>query len=389
MQHSVIAQPAHRRPKGLHSQLADLLGAPGARVALLPGTATAAWEVALSNTLSPGDRVLVLRNGPFSDKLAALARLLGLEVSTVAVPWGQAVPAATVARHLARDTGGAIRAVLLAHVETGTGVSNDVAAIRAALDEAGHKALLGVDVVGSAGAMAVALDAWRADLAVATSRLGLTQAPGVGIVVMGPRAESALAGAAGPRSFFDLRDPLAGDGTALAPRVLRRLAGAVADLDAQGRQAVVGGVRRLAEAVRAAVAAWGLETVAEGDARPADTVTAVALPRHVDGRAVARLARERHGCTLGAGLGALEGRALRLFHPVPGAEADVLRDLAVTELALVACGMRLALGAGVAAAQTVLSDGVPKTPHLRLVDERGVRSSGRAKTVGSGPVTKE
>lgn len=371
MHHTAIAPSAHRPPPGVHSGIAALLGAPSARIALLPGTATAAWEVALSNTLSQGDRVLVVRNGPFADRLAALARLLGLEVESVAAPWGAPVSSAALTRRLGRDTGGAIRAVLLCHVETGTGAVNDVAAVRQALDEVGHGALLGVDVVASAGGMAVDLDLWRADLGVASSRLGLMQPPGTGIVALGQGARAAVGTARGPRSFFDLRDPLTGDGTALGPRALRRLAEGVATLHRAGPGAVQARVRRTAEAVRAAVAAWGMSTVAAPGTALADTVTAVALPRHVDGRAVIQTARARFGCALGAGLGSLDGRAIRIFHGGAVDGAVVLQALAVAEMALLESGARLVLGAGVAAAQARLCDGPPAGPRLHLVQRSG------------------
>jgi alanine-glyoxylate transaminase/serine-glyoxylate transaminase/serine-pyruvate transaminase len=352
---------------GLHA----LFGSHEAAVTVLPGTATAAWETALGNTLSPGERVLVVRNGPWGVKWAALCTLMGLEVEILDVPNGQPAPVHEIARRLGRDLTDAVRAVLVTHVETATGAVSDIAAVRRAIDESFHEALLMVDCTASLGAMPVGMDALAVDVAVAASRNGLAALPGVAVVALSAKACAAAAAATGPRSVADLRATAPGS-VAVPHDLPEALTDALrSGLDmalTEGPDRAAARHRRLAEGVRRAVAAWGLDTVAEPGAT-ADTVTAVQVPRHVDAREVIRIARERFRCTLGSGAGALSGRAFRLFHAGATDEGSVLAALAATEMALAEAGVRLTFGEGLGAAQAFWAEGRAVPRRLRIAAE--------------------
>lgn len=346
------------------ADLALVLGAEAAAVTLLPGSATAAWETALGNTLSPGDRILLVRNGPFSARWAGLAEVLGLDVEIIDLPWGQGSAAEAIGRRLGADTADTIRAVLVTHAEAATGTATDIAAVRRAIDESFHDALLMVDLTATAGASPVHLDAWGIDLAVAGGRHALLLPPPVAMIAANPRARLAMRAATGPRSVADLRHGSVApaglpDGAAAALR---------AGLDAllaEGTGVAARRQARLGLAVRRAVAAWGLDTATLPGALPADTVTAVALPRHIDARAVIRVAAERWRTALGSGLGPLAGRVFRIHHGTDA--AAMLSALAVAELALAEAGHPVSFGCGVAAAQAVLGEARPLLPALSVV----------------------
>ena len=348
---------------GILADLRRVLGSANAAVSLLPGTATGAWETALCNVLHPGDRVLIARNGPFSGRLAALLRLMGCVTEIVDAPWGHPVPVAALARRLGQDAGGAIRAVIGVHVETATGTASDIAAMRRALDEAGHDALLMVDAVASFGAAAPQMDACGIDLCVAGGSRGLLGRRGVAMVAAGPRAAAAMGG---PKAgAVDLR------GQAMpfplpAPLLLDLRCG-LDRLKEEGLASAAARHRRLAAAARAAAAAWELDPVTVEGSACADTVTAVTLPRHVDARTVIRIARERYRATLGALPSPFEGRAFRIDHADAADEAALLALLAVTELALAEAGLRIGFGTGIAAAQGVLAPARPAAPRFGVV----------------------
>lgn len=359
-----------RAPQALRDGLfADLRGALGARdahVSLLPGTATAAWEAALATLLRPGERVIVVRNGPFSGRLAALVRLLGLDAEIVDVPWGQGAPVAALARRLGRDIDGAIRAVILAHVETATGVASDIAAVRRAMDESFHDALLMVDLCASFGAGAPRMDGCAIDLCVAGGSGGLPGRPGLAMVAASPRARAMMdrIAPARPAGTPDLRRALPYD---LPAPLLLDLRRGLDRLLEEGCEAAARRLARLALAARRAGDALGLDLVAEPGAEPAEGVTALKVPRHVDAREVIRIARERYRTSLGAMPGPLDGRAFRIDHRATPDETALLALLAVTELALAEAGARIAFGAGIAAAQATLAPCRRTTARLGLV----------------------
>lgn len=340
----------------LLDDLRPVFGSRDARIALIPGSGTAAWEAAITSTLSPGDKVLMARHGAFSTLWAEMAERLGLVVEAVNAPWGAPCPTAEFGCRLGRDRHGEIKAVFVTHNETATGVTSDVAAVRREMDASFHDALLFVDGVSSIASIPFDMDAWGVDLAVTGSQKGLMAPAGLGIVAIGPKAVAAMETSVSRRSYLDvnaiLRAHEAGSFPHTPPApVLYSLRAALDRLAEEGLPAVFARHRLLACGVRAAVAAWGLATVAEDARASSDTVTAIRTPDGIDAREVIATARAHYNCFFGAGLGPLDGRAFRIGHLGDLNEGSVLSALALAELALVRSGVRLALGSGVAAAQ--------------------------------------
>lgn len=338
--------------------LRAVFGTRDGAVVIYPASGTGAWEAALVNVLAPGERVLAFNHGHFSDLFARTARNLGFVVDEVPLRWGQELPPAEVEARLAADRGPRrYAAVLVVHNETSTGVTSDIGAIRAAIDRAGHDALLIVDTVSSLASIEFRFDEWRVDVALTGSQKGLMLPPGLGIVCAGPRALARAEQGGSPRNFFDWR-PIVRDNAAgffpytPATLLLFGLREALRMLvEEEGLEAVYARHRFLAEGVRTAVAAWGLAILCEQPAHYSNTLTAVVMPDGVDSDAVIRTARERFGLSLGVGLGRIKGRVLRIGHLGALNELEVLATLGGVELALSECGVALELGSGVAACQ--------------------------------------
>lgn len=377
----VVPMQDHRAPEftallmPLLEDLKPVFGTAEGTVFLLPGSGTGAWEAAIANTLAPGDRVLMARHGTFSTLWAEMAARLGLDVDVVDAAWGAPCPVADFTRKLADDTAGAIRAVFVTQNETATGVGSDVAAVRAALDACGHKALLFVDGVSSIASVPFRMDAWRVDLAVAGSQKGLMCPAGLGVLALSPRAMALLEQARMPRAFFHLGDMVrayaAGSFPYTPPApILHGMRAALDRLAAEGLENVFARHHRLASGVRAAVKAWGLRSVAESAACASDTVTAIYTPEGVDARQVISIARERFNCYFGAGLGPLAGRAFRIGHVGDLNEGMCLSALGIAEMALAAAGAKVPFGAGVAAAQAIYAQ-----PVARIAAQPGAQDS--------------
>ena len=359
----------------LFADLRTVFGTQSGEVFLLPGSGTGAWEAAITNTLSPGDRVLMARYGQFSMLWVEMAQRLGLEVEVVDVPWGAGVPAKEFARRLGADRHGAIKAVFVTHNETATGVASDVAAVRRALDESLHDALLFVDGVSSIASMEFQMDDWGVDLAVTGSQKGLMLPAGLGILAVSEKAMAATRGASMRRAYFDLADMARFNADGYFPytpptplfhglkRALDRL------LREEGLDTVIARHRRLAEGVRRAVSAWGLELVAEHRSLYSDTVSAIRVPHDIDAREVLRVAYEDYATSFGSGLGPLAGKVFRIGHLGDLNEGMCLTALSVAELSLTRAGVRVPLGAGVAAAQEWYLQSAPRVAHLSVAAE--------------------
>jgi alanine-glyoxylate transaminase/serine-glyoxylate transaminase/serine-pyruvate transaminase len=351
----------HRAPDfgdltlSLFEDLKRVFGTTTGRTMLFPGSGTAAWEAALTNTLCPGDRVLIARCGHFSTLWAQMAERLGFEVEAIDLAWGAGVPATEIGRRLGDDVAGRIKAVLVVHNETATGVASDVGAVRAVMDAAYHDALLFVDGVSSVGSMPFRMDDWRVDLAVAGSQKGLMLPPGLGVLGVSDKAIAASRTATAPRAYFRFEDMLRMNADGYFPYtppipLLHGLRAALDRLFDEGMETVFARHRRLAEGVRAGVRAWGLEIVAEHPSLCSDTVTAIRMPQGVDARVVVRAAYERYNTSFGGGLGPLATKAFRIGHLGDLNEVMVLAALASAEMALMDCGVRIEPGAGVGAA---------------------------------------
>lgn len=341
-------------------------------VLLFPGSGTGAWEAAITNTLSPGDRVLMARHGQFSVLWAQMAERLGLQVDLIDVPWGAGAPVSEFARKLGADRSGEIKAVFVTHNETATGVTSDVAAVRRVMDEAFHEAMLFVDGVSSIGCLPFEMDAWGVDLAVTGSQKGLMMPPGLGILGVSAKAMKASQTATMRRAYFEFTDQVKANETGYFPytppmQLLHGLRAALDLMQEEGFDTVIARHRRLATGVRAAVQAWGLEVCAENPSLYSDTVTAIRTPEGVDARDVIRIAYDRYNCSLGSGLGPLAGKVFRIGHIGDSNEGMCLTAIALSELALVAAGARIALGSGVAAAQAVYAQ--PLAASARIAAE--------------------
>lgn len=333
-----------------------------AHVFLFPATGTGGWEVALSNTLSPGDKVLVGRNGMFSHRWIDMCRRLGLDVEVIEVPWGEGLPADRYAAALAADTGHAIRAVLATHNETATGVLSDIAALRRAMDGEKHPALLMVDGVSSIGSMDFRMDDWGVDVAVTGSQKGFMLPAGIAIAGFSDKARAATATAKLPRCFFDIRDmekSYAVNGFPYTPAVglLNGLKLSSQMLLDEGLDNVFARHRRIARGVRAAAAAWGMPLCAVSAEVQSDTVSAIRTPEGFDATRLVTHAANVYGMAFGVGLGEVAGKVFRIGHLGSLTDAMMLSGLATAEMAMVDLGLPVRLGSGVAAAQQVYRRG--------------------------------
>lgn len=341
--------------------LKQLFGTTRGEIVLYPASGTGAWEASLVNTLDPGDHVLAFVNGHFSHLYAECARRLGLAVDAVDVPWGEGVPPDQVHDRLSRDGPHRYRALLVVHNETSTGVTTDLAAVRAAIDAAQHPALFLVDVVSALGSVDFRFDEWKIDVALTGTQKGLMLPPGMAVLCAGPRALEAGERATLPRYFFDWRPVIREMRRGYFPYTpatltLFGLREAVRMLLEEGLPNVLGRHRRLAEGVRRAVAAWGLENLCARREWYSNSLTAVVVPEGTDSDAVVRAAAERLNLSLGVGLGRVKGKVFRIGHLGALNELEVLATLAGTELACTMAGISLPLGSGVTACQRFFAE---------------------------------
>lgn len=334
-----------------------------AEVFLFPATGTAGWEAAISNTLSPGDRVLACRHGMFSHRWIDMCQRHGLDVQTLTAPWGAGAPAAAFQQALEADTDHQISAVLVTHNETATGVRSDVAAIRRAMDAANHPALLLVDGVSSIGSMDFRMDDWGVDVAVTGSQKGFMLPAGLAIVGASRKAIAAMETARLPRTFLDFRDMLNTNpkgGFPYTPPVnlLYGLGESLRMIEEEGLDNVITRHHRLAEGVRRAVGAWGLTLCAQSPDLYSDTVSAVMTPGF-DGTRIVTHAADKYGVAFGVGLGDVAGKLFRIGHLGSLTDVMALAGLATAEMVMADLGMPVSLGSGVAAAQDYYRGTVP------------------------------
>lgn len=350
----------------LFADLKNVFKTTTGQVMMLPGSGTGAWEAAITNTLSPGDRVLMARHGQFSALWVEMAERLGLAVEVVDRAWGEACPEGEFASRLAADSARTIKAVFATHNETATGVTSDIAAVRRALDACGHPALLMVDGVSSIGSLDFRMEEWGVDLAVTGSQKGLMLPAGLGILGVSQKALAATATSTMRRAYFELADQLKHNGAGYFPytpptQLFHGLRKSLDRILTEGLDQVVARHHRLASGVRAAVKAWGLEICALDPACVSDTVTAIRVPEGVDARDVIRIGYDRYNCSFGSGLGPLAGKVFRIGHLGDLNEGMCLTGIALAELSLHAAGAKVSFGAGVAAAQAVYAEATAKS----------------------------
>ncbi len=341
-------------------KIQEIFGCKGP-VAMYPGSGTGGWEAALSNTLNVGDRVLAFDSGQFAAMWNAAARNLGLEVEMVESDWRGPVSPKEVESRLKADTGHAIKAVMIVHNETSTGVRNDIPAIRAAIDAAGHPALFMVDAVSSLGSMPYHHDDWGVDVTVCGSQKGLMLPPGIGFNAIGEKALAASANATMPRSYYDWKPVLALNAQGFFPytpptNLLFGLDEALSMLLEEGLPAVNARHARLAEATRRAVAAWRLETCCTDASAYSDTVTTIMMPDGHSADALRATILDNYNLSLGSGLGKLADKVFRIGHLGDLNELMLLGALCGVEMGLADAGVPHDKG-GVAAALEFLTNG--------------------------------
>jgi aspartate aminotransferase-like enzyme len=323
-------------------------------VILLTCAGTGALEAAVVNTLSPGDAVLAVTMGAFGDRFASIAETYGAAVTRLQVDWGRAATPAAVHEAAAAIRG--LKAVLLTHNETSTGVANDLAPLAAAVREAAPDALILVDAISALGAVPFEMDAWGLDLVVTGSQKAWMAAPGMAMAALGPRAWAAAETARMPRFYLDLRkhrDTAANGETPWTPAVavLFQVDEGLRLMQAEG-DGVFARHQACASMTRAGLGALGFELLADDDVA-SKTVTAAWVPDDLDWKAF-NGALKRRGLVLAGGQGKLKGRIFRLGHLGSVTTDDVLAALGTLEVALVELGRDVAPGAAVTAAQRAL-----------------------------------
>lgn len=333
------------------------------QVLLFSATGTGGWEGAISNTLCAGDKVLIARYGMFSQRWIDLCQRFGLDVEVVECVWGTGAPVDEFARRLKADIGGEIKAVLVTHNETATAVKSDVFGVRKAMDNANHKALLMVDAVSSLASMDFQMDGWGVDIAITGAQKGFMLNTGLAIVGVSPKAMAATKTATLPRCFFDFNDMANANKIGSYPytppvQLFNGLRASVKLLLDEGMDNVNARHHRIAQGVRAAVKAWGLELCAQSPELYSDTVTAIMVPEGKDSNLITQHAYESYGVSFGGGLGEMAGKLFRIGHL--GAMTDVmaLSGIATAEMVMKDLGYDIVLGSGVAAAQKVYQRGI-------------------------------
>jgi len=308
-----------------------------APVVIYPSSGTGAWEAALVNTLSPGDKVLAFETGHFATLWTDLARRLGLEVEFVPGDWRQGVDPEVVEAKLRDD--GELRAVLVVHNETSTGVTSRVPEVRRAMDRVRHPALLLVDTISSLGSIEYRHDEWGVDVTVGGSQKGLMLPPGLGFNAVSEKALAASRSSRLPKAYWDWQGMLGANKSGFFPytpatNLLFGLREALCLLREEGLEHAFARHRRLAEATRRAVRAWGLEILCANPEEYSHSLTAVLLPPGHNADELRRLILERFNLSLGNGLGKLQGKVFRIGH---------LGDFNELMLAGTLCGVEMGL----------------------------------------------
>ena len=333
-------------------------------VVIYPASGTGAWEAALANVLSPGDALLMFETGHFAALWQKLALRLGLKPEFIGdagfdsaglpVAWRRGVQADLIAQRLRDDPGHTIKAVCVVHNETSTGVTSDIAAVRRAIDAAGHPALLLVDSISGLASADYRHDDWGVDVTISGSQKGLMLPPGLSFNALSPKAIAASKSATLPKAFWAWDEMLEMNRSGYFPytpstNLLYGLSEALDMLLDQGLPTVLARHQRWAAGVRAAVQAWGLAIQCSDPTVYSPVLTGVVTPPGIDADAVRQVIHQRFDLSLGTGLGKLKGRMFRIGHLGDSNDLTLLATLAGCEMGLKLAGVALA-GSGVLAA---------------------------------------
>jgi alanine-glyoxylate transaminase/serine-glyoxylate transaminase/serine-pyruvate transaminase len=346
--------PNFTRP--LYEDLKKVFKTKDGQAFIYPSSGTGAWEASLTNTRSPGDKLLASRFGQFSHLWIELARRHGLEVIVQEEEWGTGAKPERIEEALRADKNHEIKGVLLVHNETATGVTSDVAAVRRAIDAVKHPAMLYVDGVSSIASIDFRMDEWGVDLAVTGSQKGLMLPAGLGIVCASQKALAAMEEATCRKAYFDFTDHIRTNASGYFPytpavTLLRGLRESLDILFEEGLDNVFARHHHLASGTRAAVDAWGLRLCAKAPKWQSNTVSAIMVPEGFNGADVIDRAYRRYNLALGAGLSQMAGKLFRIGHLGDLNELMLLGALAGAEMAMRDVGIEVQPGSGVAAAQ--------------------------------------
>ena len=314
-------------------------------VVIYPASGTGAWEAALVNTLSPGEKVLMAETGHFATLWEKMAAKLGLAVEILGTDWRHGADPEAIAKRLRADTAKEIKAVCVVHNETSTGVTSRIGEVRKAIDAAGHPALFMVDTISSLASIDYRHDEWGVDVTVAGSQKGLMLPPGLSFNCISPKALAASRAARLPRSYWSWEEMIANGKTGYFPytpatNLLYGLREALTMLlDEEGLDAVFARHQRHAEATRRAVRAWGLEVLALDPREYSPSLTAVMVPAGHDADRVRKTVLEAFDMSLGTGLGKLAGKVFRIGHLGDFNDLTLMGTLAGVEMGLALAGV--------------------------------------------------
>jgi alanine-glyoxylate transaminase/serine-glyoxylate transaminase/serine-pyruvate transaminase len=330
-------------------------------VVIYPASGTGAWEAALVNVLSPGDKVLMYESGHFASLWCKLAKRLALDIELIPGDWRRGAEAPAIQERLAADKGHAIKAVCVVHNETSTGATTRVPLVRKAMDDAGHPALLLVDTISSLASIDYRHDEWGVDVTVGGSQKGLMLPPGLSFNALSPKALSANKAAKLPRAYWDWGDMLAPNEKGFFPytpatNLLYGLREAIAMLEEEGLDNVFARHDRHAGATRRAAAAWGLEVLCAVPEECSSSLTALLMPAGHDADKLRAAILERFDMSLGMGLGRLSGKVFRIGHLGDFNDLTLMGTLAGVEMGLQLAGVPHRKG-GVLAAMEYLAGG--------------------------------
>ncbi|HXF81070.1 MAG TPA: aminotransferase class V-fold PLP-dependent enzyme [Usitatibacter sp.] len=331
-------------------------------VIIYPASGTGAWEAALANTLSPGDKVLMCETGHFASLWQRMARRLGIEVELIPGDWRHGASAAEIESRLSADTGRSIKAVCVVHNETSTGVTSDIPAVRRAIDAAHHPALLMVDTISSLASIDYRHDEWGVDVTVGGSQKGLMLPPGLSFNAISEKSLAASKTAKLPRSFWDWGEMLGPNANGFFPytpatNLLYGLREAIHMLEEEGLANVFARHDRHAEATRRAVRAWGLEVLCADPAEYSSALTAVMMPPGHDADAFRAVVLRNFDMSLGQGLAKLSGKIFRIGHLGDFNDLMLMGTLAGVEMGLELAAVPMRKGGILAAAEHLAAEG--------------------------------
>jgi alanine-glyoxylate transaminase / serine-glyoxylate transaminase / serine-pyruvate transaminase len=373
--HQVIDHRGPEFQKLGHQVLADIRPIFGTTqpVIIYPASGTGAWEAAIVNTLSPGDKVLMVETGHFATLWQQMAKRWGIDVEFLPSDWRHGANPAEIEEKLKADKAHAIKAVMVVHNETSTGVTSRVGEIRAAMDRVNHPALLLVDTISSLGSVDFKHDEWKVDVTVSCSQKGFMLPPGLGFNAVSDKARAAAKTNKMPRSYWDWEEMLKPNANGFFPytpatNLLYGLKEAIAMMLEEGLDNVFARHKRLAAATRAAVTHWGLEVLCQEPAEYSPVLTAVLMPPGHNADDFRKVALEKYNISLGSGLSKVAGKVFRIGHLGECNELTLLGALSGVEMGLTAAGVPHRAG-GVDAAMKSLEDADQSNAptHLKMV----------------------